>query len=294
MNHRARFSAPAIQYRFLDNSHRESAACKGVLKWPKGSESGYCIKRLRGDQGRARLATGKPKPHKWSRKSGLIVRSPRKPLSDARLQRALGVLSETKDVKTAARSIRVSVQRFQRTAKRKGTIRKIGGQWKVARRLPRKMPIFSGGRQLAITVNSKSASLIGRYMAAVGQFLKTNDPKVLAEFKGRRHQRRSGQSPSIRDRSQRAVPALIGRRGAIRGNVPNYRVKQRRSKCQTNRRERNSTVVLKTKSNCAAKRGASGQLSDLERKIRSASIATKMIRSFWKNITLRDRPTAAL
>lgn len=47
------------------------------------------------------------------------------------------------------------------------------------------MPTFSGGRQLAITVRSRAASLIGRYMSAVGQFLKTNDPKYLVEFKGR-------------------------------------------------------------------------------------------------------------
>jgi hypothetical protein len=47
------------------------------------------------------------------------------------------------------------------------------------------MPIFSGGKSLAITVTSKSASLIGRYMSAVGQFLKTNNPEFLAEFKDR-------------------------------------------------------------------------------------------------------------
>jgi hypothetical protein len=47
------------------------------------------------------------------------------------------------------------------------------------------MPIFTDGRQLAISARTRSATLIGRYMSAVGQFLKTNDPKYLAEFKGR-------------------------------------------------------------------------------------------------------------
>jgi hypothetical protein len=46
------------------------------------------------------------------------------------------------------------------------------------------MPIFSEGRQLAITVRSRTAALIGRYMSAVGQFLRTNKLKVLAEYKG--------------------------------------------------------------------------------------------------------------
>lgn len=119
-------------------------------------------------------------------KPGKVSRNTRKPyISDARLERGLRVLSETKNINTAARSVRTSMERFKRAALRKGTIRKQGLQWIVARRLPRKMPIFSGGRQLAITVNNKSASLIGRHNSAVAQFLRSNDPKYLAEFKGR-------------------------------------------------------------------------------------------------------------
>ena len=38
---------------------------------------------------------------------------------------------------------------------------------------------------MAITVRSRNASLIGRYNSAVGQFLRTNNPDVLAEFGGR-------------------------------------------------------------------------------------------------------------
>ncbi len=115
-----------------------------------------------------------------------IRRVRRRPgISDKRLERGLGALIETKDINAAARAIRVSVDRFKRAAKRKNTIRRQERNWIVVRRLRRKMPIFSGGWQLAITVNSKNASLIGRYMSAVGQFLKTNNPKLLAEFKDR-------------------------------------------------------------------------------------------------------------
>jgi hypothetical protein len=105
-------------------------------------------------------------------------------ISDARLERGLRVLNETRDIAQAARSIRVSEERFKRAARRKAAIRKRKGFWTVVRRLPRKMPIFSGGKSLTITVKSKSASLVGRYMSAVGQFLKSNDPKHLAEFQG--------------------------------------------------------------------------------------------------------------
>jgi hypothetical protein len=146
-----------------------------------------------GNWNRGRESVPKRKPAKRNKRPTPKVgnRSPngrrqsRLAISDTRLERALRVLSETGDVGTAARSIRVAMDRFKRTALRKGAIRKSGLQWIVARRLPRKMPIFSGGRQLAITVNSRAASLIGRYMATVGQFLKTNNPKFLAEFTGR-------------------------------------------------------------------------------------------------------------
>ncbi len=113
------------------------------------------------------------------------IKKRRSGIGDARLERGLRVLSETKDINAAARAIHVSIERFKRAAKRKNTIRRRQRNWTVVRSLPRKMPIFSGGKQLAITVRTRSASLIGRYMSAVRQFLRTNDPKYLADFRGR-------------------------------------------------------------------------------------------------------------
>lgn len=152
-------------------------------------------------------------------------------ISDARLERGLRVLSDTRDIATAARAIRVSPARFKRFAKRKGTIRKQGRQWSVTRRLPRKVPIFTGGRQLALTVRSKSASLIGRYMSAVGRFLETNDLKFLTEFTGRSVKRRSRQRIQIRGRSQRALSPFFCRRRAVRGNLPNCPLTDGARKC---------------------------------------------------------------
>ncbi len=115
--------------------------------------------------------------------NGVVIKRPR--ISNARLERALRVLSDTQDIKAAARAIRVSPDRFKRVAKSKGAIRKRHGHWGIVGRLQKRMPIFSDGKLLAITVRSKPASLIGRYNAAVGTFLRTNDPAVLAEFSGR-------------------------------------------------------------------------------------------------------------
>ncbi len=132
---------------------------------------------------RTRKSKG-PRPKQTKSRSTARNRKKQR-ISDTRLERGLRILSETKDIATAARAIRVSVEHFKRAAKRRNAIRRHERNWIVVRRLQRKMPIFTGGKQLAVRVRSTSASLIGRYMAAVGQFLKTNNPKFLAEFKGR-------------------------------------------------------------------------------------------------------------
>jgi hypothetical protein len=119
------------------------------------------------------------------RKRSIHIRKRRRSISDVRLERALRVFSKTKNAKVAAQSIRVSVERFERAARRKAAIRKRKGILSAIRRLPRKMPVFTAGRQLAVTANRKNTALIARYMSAVGHFLKTNDPKYLTEFKGR-------------------------------------------------------------------------------------------------------------
>jgi hypothetical protein len=47
------------------------------------------------------------------------------------------------------------------------------------------MLIFSNGKPLAITVGDfGSASKVGRFMAAIGRFLETNDRSVLTPFVG--------------------------------------------------------------------------------------------------------------
>jgi len=130
------------------------------------------------------------------RRTGLahIRKRRRVGISDARLEQALRVYSRTKDIKAAARSIRVSEGRFKRAALRRVASRSKRRALAIVRRLPRKMPLFTHGKLVAITVSSKSASLIGGYMSAVGQFLKTNDPKFLAEFVGQSVKDTSGKA----------------------------------------------------------------------------------------------------
>ena len=135
---------------------------------------------------RKKTRKGKNKSHKirGQRKKSKrsIKRRPRK-LSDKRIQRGLRILQEMKDLFPAARAAGVSPKEFAKAALAKGAIRKQGKRWVVRGGLPRRMLLFSGGREVAVTVRGiKSASLVGRYMAAVRQFLRTNNSELLAPF----------------------------------------------------------------------------------------------------------------
>ena len=131
-----------------------------------------------------RLLKGSIKKHKRSsnrtNRSGFTVKLNH--IGSARLERGLRVLAETHDLTAAALAIRVSPEQLKQAARRRRAIRKQGKRWAITSHLPRRMPIFTDGRQLAISVRSRSASLIGRYMSAVGEFLRKNDPSRLTEF----------------------------------------------------------------------------------------------------------------
>lgn len=114
-----------------------------------------------------------------------LKRPPRK-ISEKRFQRGLRILQELKDLFPAAKAAGVSPKEFTKVALAKGAIRKQGKGWVVKGSLPRQMLIFSGGREVTVTVRGlKAASLIGSYMAAVKQFLKTNNASAVAPFIGR-------------------------------------------------------------------------------------------------------------
>jgi hypothetical protein len=112
------------------------------------------------------------------------IRAP-KPISDERLQLALRVLRQERNFATAARAARISPERLRKYAVEHALIEKSGRRWQTRPDLPRRMLIFSSGKSLAITVGDfESASLVGRYMAAVGRFLETNNCSVLTPFVG--------------------------------------------------------------------------------------------------------------
>jgi hypothetical protein len=126
-------------------------------------------------------ARGHPKPGE------LAIRSRRQPaaLEDERLQRGLRILRQEKNLRAAARTIGVSPERLKHAAASKGAITKEGRRWVLNPDLPRRMLIYSRRHAVQITVGDQaSASLVGRYMAAVGKFLDSNDRDSLTPFVG--------------------------------------------------------------------------------------------------------------
>lgn len=147
---------------------------------------------------RKKTRKGKNKSHKIRgerKKSKRSIKRRLRKLSDKRIQRGLRILQEMKDLFPAARAAGVSPKQFAKAALEKGAIRKQGNRWVVRGSLPRRMLIFSGGREVVVTVRGiKSASLVGRYMVAVRQFLRTNNSDALEPFAGRSVKDTAGKS----------------------------------------------------------------------------------------------------
>lgn len=132
----------------------------------------------------------KSKAHKTARKRGvtrrdtrgLIIKRRRKGLSEARLQRALTTLRDTRDIKAAARTARTTTTKFKREAVGRKLIKKRGKGWVVSRDLHREMSIYSEDRQVAVKLRIGSSRLAGKYMSAVGAFLRSNNVRILDDF----------------------------------------------------------------------------------------------------------------
>ena len=109
----------------------------------------------------------------------------RHPLTSDQWQQALKTLRTEKSLTRAAKAAHISPERLKREAAGKAIVKREG-QWIVRFDLPRRMLLYSDSRAVVITVGTfEEASLIGRYNAAVRNFLRSNNPKYLEPFVGR-------------------------------------------------------------------------------------------------------------
>ena len=138
-----------------------------------------------------RIAKGTASGHSRSQARGhakaseTLIKAPRLTLSDERVQAALRALRQEKSISAAARSIKVSPERLRKIAIERSIIEKQGRRWQVKAALPRRMPLFSKGHAIAITVGGAGeATDVGRFMSAAGSFLETNKLSFVTPFDG--------------------------------------------------------------------------------------------------------------
>jgi hypothetical protein len=107
---------------------------------------------------------------------------------DPRLEFGLREMLRGRSLKEAATEAHVAPERLRNYFAGSEFAHKEHGRWAFRKdRIRRRMLIYTGGKARAIEVlGSEPASLIGRYMNAVKAFLRTNDPGMLAPFRGNR------------------------------------------------------------------------------------------------------------
>src|SRR5829696_884541 len=122
-------------------------------------------------------------PRSGEKHSSARISTPR---YDRRLEMGLKEMRKGKSLKASARSAHVAPERLRNYAQGTGVVQKERRRWVVKDdQRPRRVQIYSGGQALEITVASyERAALVGRYMAAVKQFLATNDRTNLNPFVG--------------------------------------------------------------------------------------------------------------
>ncbi len=98
---------------------------------------------------------------------------------------ALRELRAGKSLAASARSAGISRHRLRRFVIKNRIARRVGKRWLFYKRGRRQMQTFSAGQIWYPTLSPAEAGNNGRYMSAVKQFRKTNDPAHLEPFVGK-------------------------------------------------------------------------------------------------------------
>lgn len=108
------------------------------------------------------------------------------PAFSRQLEAGLRAIKSGQSLTEAARSVHVAPERLRRYLAASGIAEKRGGRWTVGPRDTRirQMLLYSQGVAIIASVTPAEADIIGRYMAAVGRFLESNDAAYLAPFAG--------------------------------------------------------------------------------------------------------------
>ncbi len=140
--------------------------------------------RRRIERGRALgLSRAQARGHRKPGEAPASNRGGKRSLEEHKFQIALRLIRQGQPLTEAARQTHTSPETLKSRLIESGAVEKRGRTWRVKNALPRRVLIFSGGREHVITVGDfKTASLVGKYMSGVGWFLTTNDTAHLKPF----------------------------------------------------------------------------------------------------------------
>lgn len=160
------------------SNHKRNYRAEYQRRIERGAAKGLSRSQARGHPKAKEKNAGKPRP-----------------INDAAFQISLQALRSGKTLAEAAKEIRVSSERLRNQANARGIIRKQGKQWVVRKNLPRQILIYSESRAILLIVGTfAQASKAGRYMAAVGRFLRNNDADHLKPFIGKTITNKAGKT----------------------------------------------------------------------------------------------------
>lgn len=105
--------------------------------------------------------------------------------SDGRLESALKAFRQTGNRAAAAKSVGVAPERLRRFLRENVQIEGRGHSLKITDNRRREMTVISDGSASVVRLRDfDQASLNGRHLAAVGDFLRTNERELLLPFEG--------------------------------------------------------------------------------------------------------------
>lgn len=105
---------------------------------------------------------------------------------DARLEAALKVFRKTRNRAVAAKSVNIAPERLRRFLRENVQIEGRGRSLQIIDNRPRDMTVISDGKAEVLRLRDyDQASLNGEHLAAVGDFLRTNNRELLLPFEGR-------------------------------------------------------------------------------------------------------------
>ena len=114
-----------------------------------------------------------------------LLRQSKAKTDTTKLEAALKALHTEGSVQRAARDAHVSAERLKRYLVEKNLAQKVGRKWKITDTRPREMTVFSAGRKQTLVLKDfENASLNGRHLSAIGQFLNSNIRSILDPFEG--------------------------------------------------------------------------------------------------------------